>query len=73
MRVCGDGGGGRAQGGGGRRGGGAHGGGGGGGERACVCQCYLVYSVSLWVLCITGVEMGHYFLITLYLKFIFLH
>ena len=51
------------------------GGGGGGvraraGGRAGVCQCCLVYSVSLWVLCITGVEMGHYFLINLYLKFI---
>ena len=48
--------------------------------RACVraqvgvhaCVCCLVYSVSLWVLCIIGVEMGHYLLITLYLQFIFL-
>ena len=36
----------------------------------CVCVCCLVYSVSLWVLCITGVEMGHYLLITLNRKFI---
>ena len=34
--------------------------------------CCFVYSVSLWVICIMGVETGHYFLITLYLKFIFL-
>ena len=30
-----------------------------------MCVCCLVCSVSLWVLCITRVEMGCYLLITL--------